>query len=723
MVLLFLITQIFAFEGILLERGTKKPLKEVNIFLMPEGVKVTTGVDGKFQSDSPLPQSIIINHSGYLRLDQSIKSELDFNPVYLEKENYNVFETTVTSKVKKRDESLKTMTQADFLKAPGAMEDPLKAVQNLPGMANQGSGSAVVVIQGSEPDDTKYSVNGHEIPLVFHFGGISSVLYPQSIESINFLSSGYGPEYSRAIGGIINLNTKVPYQEQTRGAVFLDLYNIGGHVEGPASKDSSYFFGMRKSHIGEVLKVALKDNEDFDLTVAPSFSDVTSIYHKKLSDELDFDMIVFGSLDTLEFVLNEPAGNDAQVRGDFFQQTEFYRFIPRMKLKKGKDLYDFSLGYGKNSIIVKLGTRYFDLDTYPLTQRFEWSRDHNDSWSSYMGLDNQFTKYNVRVNLPNFVQQGGVNNPLAYGEDRIADLEGNEQKLGAYVRNTFRFGEKKDFEFGPNIRFDSFTSVDESIFAPRVSLKKNHNDFTSTYFNTGIYYAEPQPQESSKEFGNPDLELEKAIHYTLGFNKDFRRGNSEGVTLNTNVFYKELSNLVVPSIDENFNNKGTGKIHGFETMVRFKKNEYTLAINYTYLKSLRSDNFEKDYPSEFDQTHNLNLIGSKQHGKYFFSTRLRYVTGNPYTPIAGASYDADSDVYIPERGDFFSKRYEPFVQLDFRIDRKVIYNTWILSYYLDIQNVTNSKNTQSIVYNYDYSDSQKISGLPILPIFGIKGEF
>jgi hypothetical protein len=105
------------------------------------------------------------------------------------------------------------------------------------------------------------------------------------------------------------------------------------------------------------------------------------------------------------------------------------------------------------------------------------------------------------------------------------------------------------------------------------------------------------------------------------------------------------------------------------------------------------------------------------------SSRLRYVTGNPYTPVVSASFDANNDVYIPKRGPIYSERMRDFNQLDLRIDKKWIGNQSISSMYIDIQNVLNQANPESIRYAYDYSTSQTVDGLPLLAAIGIKMEF
>ena len=112
-----------------------------------------------------------------------------------------------------------------------------------------------------------------------------------------------------------------------------------------------------------------------------------------------------------------------------------------------------------------------------------------------------------------------------------------------------------------------------------------------------------------------------------------------------------------------------------------------------------------------------------ERSRWIYSVRLRYVTGSPFTPVEGATFDSDNDIFIPTRGDFFSDRFDDFFQLDFRVDRKFIYKKWILSAYLDIQNLTNANNGQGISYSYDYSQSEPAAGFPILPVFGLRGEF
>jgi hypothetical protein len=47
----------------------------------------------------------------------------------------------------------------------------------------------------------------------------------------------------------------------------------------------------------------------------------------------------------------------------------------------------------------------------------------------------------------------------------------------------------------------------------------------------------------------------------------------------------------------------------------------------------------------------------------------------------------------------------------------------MLSLYLDIQNVYNYQATEFLLWNFNYTKSTTLNGLPIIPSIGIKGEF
>ena len=118
------------------------------------------------------------------------------------------------------------------------------------------------------------------------------------------------------------------------------------------------------------------------------------------------------------------------------------------------------------------------------------------------------------------------------------------------------------------------------------------------------------------------------------------------------------------------------------------------------------------------------MVGSwKINESWSVGSRFRYVTGNPWTPIEQTVYASDSDIYVPIYGDTNSERFSPFVQLDVRVDKTWIFETWKLNLYLDVQNATNRGNQEGWIYSFDYTEQTPLTGLPIAPILGLKGEW
>ena len=72
--------------------------------------------------------------------------------------------------------------------------------------------------------------------------------------------------------------------------------------------------------------------------------------------------------------------------------------------------------------------------------------------------------------------------------------------------------------------------------------------------------------------------------------------------------------------------------------------------------------------------------------------RFRFATGFPRTPVLGAFYDTNRDLYEPYFGAQNSIRIPAFVSLDLRAAKRWDFGRVKLELFLDVQNVTNQKN-------------------------------
>jgi outer membrane receptor protein involved in Fe transport len=180
-----------------------------------------------------------------------------------------------------------------------------------------------------------------------------------------------------------------------------------------------------------------------------------------------------------------------------------------------------------------------------------------------------------------------------------------------------------------------------------------------------------------------------------------------------------------------YGNDGTGRSMGIETQLKYNPDKRFFGwAAYTLSRSVRRDSPEDDERLfEFDQTHNLTVLGSYRLGRgWEFGARFRIISGPLNTPVLRppglpALYAADAGSYAPLQGQPFSERLPLFHQLDVRMDKSWQLTGWRLSAFLDIQNVYNNPAVEGLAYNYNYTRTSYNTGLPIIPSVGLKGEF
>ena len=65
----------------------------------------------------------------------------------------------------------------------------------------------------------------------------------------------------------------------------------------------------------------------------------------------------------------------------------------------------------------------------------------------------------------------------------------------------------------------------------------------------------------------------------------------------------------------------------------------------------------------------------------------------------------------------------PYHRLDLRVDKHFLFDTWKLTAYLEVLNVYNRRNVETITYDYRYRETATVATLPIIPVLGVKGAF
>jgi outer membrane receptor protein involved in Fe transport len=284
------------------------------------------------------------------------------------------------------------------------------------------------------------------------------------------------------------------------------------------------------------------------------------------------------------------------------------------------------------------------------------------------------------------------------------------------------------------VRLDHFGGVEQTLVQPRLTSRLELASSFTVKGGAGLYSQQPSIDELVAPFGNPDLLAERASHFSFGL--ELRA--LPHLNIDLTGFYKRLSQLVSrteavapdpaggPARRLQFDNGGLGRVYGAELTVRHEPFAgFSGWLAYTLSRSLRTDGGQtEERLFDFDQTHILTAVASYAFGRNWqLGGRFRLVSGNPRTPVIGASFNNGTDAYDPVYGAVNSERHGPFHQLDLRLDKRWVYQHWMLNLYLEVQNVYDRKNPEGVSYSFDFRESKAQAGLPILPILGLKAEF
>jgi TonB family protein len=641
-------------------------------------------------------------------------------------------EATVRTRRPAREVTRQTLEFREILRMPGTGGDALRAVQNFPGVARAING--LLIVRGSTPQDTQIFADGTLIPIVYHFGGLSSVISTELLDHIDFYPGNYSARYGRAQGGIVDVGLRGPRREGWRAVANINLIDASVFVEGAITRNLSFALSFRRSYVDAILGAVLSGVQAVTITSLPVYWDYQALLEWRPSARDRVRLAAFGSDDSFAIVFNRPNEMNPRFSGTFSSGIGFHT---------GQLLWDHTfssatssravVSLGRNAINVGGGEVFgLDLNFWQGTMRYELSSQLTRRMRANVGLDILWGPATIAFN--------GIRPPT---EGQQVD-PGNIARVSTNATDTlYRPGAYAELELTParGLRIVPAVRVDYTRDAsrswsinPRFSFRWEFLPGWNLKGGAGLFNQPPQPNQSSgarnsflpsTTVGNPNLVTQRAVQYSLGFEHDFSRY----VSLSMEGFYKTLDDQVVsqPTITAApYLNIGGGRIYGGEILLRHRPSERFFGwLAYTISRSERRDAPGADYRIfQFDQTHILTAIGSVRLGRgWEAGLRFRLVSGNPSTPVAGSLFNGDTGTYTQIPGVAYSTRNAPFHQLDVRIDKTWTFRRGSLNLYLEVLNVYNNANPEGVQYNYNYTQSQTVTGIPIFPNLGIRAEY
>lgn len=654
--------------------------------------------------------------------------------------------TVVRGEQARREVNQVKLTQAEVQYLAGTRGDALKVVQSLPGVARSPFGGGVLVVRGSKSWDSRVYVDEVQVPALFHFAGLTSTFNSALLQDISFQPGNFGVEYGRSIGGLVLGVARTPSKTTPHGYVDLNLFDVSGLVELPIGDAWSVSASARRGLADLVLpyvvsRLPAQAQSTIGFSVAPASFDYQLRAERQTNGAGRLFIGLFGSSDQFAFVQPNPFVDlEAEgVQGSFGNAVAFHRLVLGLDQKLSQRVSFISRNAIGLDLFDQLGGSsdiYFHGRQYPvqLRERFIVAVPEADLHLSF-GLDALVVPAVVDAQSTPPFKANQIPDP--YVERRL-QAEKSTTIYGepaAFVELTYR--PHPSLEIVGGVRVDYETYMKKAWVDPRLSLRWSPVSWLTLKGGAAIYHQPPDYRtgQLSKVFGNPDLLPEGARHYLVGGEVRF----TDTLELTTQLYYKDFfeqaratlasglgSDVNIPGAETRYTSQGYGRAFGGEVLLRQR-----LWHNLTGWVAYSLSRFERDYyggvvyaPGPLDQPHNLIAVVSyRLPFDFIVGARFRFASGPLVTPIVASLYDTNGNYYYPLPGLPWSQRLPDFWQLDVRLDKRFVFRDWVLSLYLDVQNVTNHGNVEGVFYNYDYTQRQYVYGILILPALGVRGEF
>ncbi len=635
------------------------------------------------------------------------------------------FEAVADVEAPPREPTRRTIEQKELTRMPGTRGDALRAVEVLPGVGRTGFGAneGPPIIRGAQPYESMVTLDGAPIPLLYHFGGLTSVYNSHLLEQVELYPGNFSARYGRVVGGVVEAKTRDPRTDGFHGILELSLIDNFVLVEAPITDKTSFALAGRRSNIDFVFD-QLVPEDAFDVVAAPVYYDYQGMLVHRFNQNHKLKLQAYGSYDSLKLVFSDPNEEDPALKDSVEAKLQFHKLQAQMTSQFGATVQqNIELAAGPLSATATIGDLHQEFTGLDLHGRAEWGIFASEQLRVDVGVDTFVQTIHGKYEGPPPQQQEGE--PTADQPLGTIDTVRLEDTLyivrpGAYAELSYR--PLTNWLLLPGVRADYDYGTRAWVVDPRFSTRYGVTESTTLKGGVGLYSQPPEYYELIEAFGNPELEPYRALQTSAGVEQVV----TDGFEVGLEGFYKYLFNRVVGTpggVQPHFVNDGKGRVYGAEVSAELKTESHFGFLAYTLSRSERQDRDEPWRLFDYDQTHNLSLVYSYDFGSgWSAGAHFRLTSGDPETPVLGGVYDANSDLYRAVYGDVNSTRRPTFHQLDVRGEKKWAFEDWSLTAYLEVLNAYNAQNVEGTTYSFDYTEKETATGLPIFPNLGIRGE-
>jgi hypothetical protein len=666
-----------------------------------------------------------------------------------------------------------------------AMPDVLRSIQMLPGVSANNEFSAKFNVRGGNQDENLVLVNGTQVYDPFHLkeapNASIGIFNVDLIKKIDMITGGFPARYGDKLSSVLNMEYREGSKDRIKGSAGLSLTNVDGLIEGPLWENGSFILGVRKSYLEYALKMV-----DYGSSVKPSFYDVQGVLSTSLSsnDKIMLKFIHAGDDFTekpdpeyfgpYNFTTNQfrnkithvtnlqvnAHDNAAQYYSSLIALQNIHIYSPSLVMKAELSLYDqrdtehyisstdfqqdlrtdtlFFYHYSNNwlrdnALKIKTieGSLQSDIQVvsgYAVKTGVRYQNIRYDQDLTQYGL---ITEKNNYIDYPNITINSRNENQV---DQVFSDIHTTSHKASGFIENAIQITNAFLVNLGG--RVDYFELNRQTLWSPRFSLSYKLTPILTLRGGWGRYSQFPiTSQLASSAASDTNTKAQRAVHYITGieYNAITDPEAQTLLTIKLEGYYKKYDDVIHATMssrgDVSYSrrNDATGFARGIDLYTMLSVPGFYGWISYGLCEAKEKLNGSDAEISRYtDQRHTLAFVGDVLLGKgWSFNARFTYGSGYAYTPSI-AVYDKSREQWEWRVSETNSAHLPAYSRLDVRASKQFEWFGVPVDFYLDVNNLLNTKNIMGYSYRINNNGDPYIEEVklwPILPTFGMSVKF
>ena len=718
-------------KGTVIDKTSRQPLEFINVLVLGLGRGGVTDAEGHFNIGEVPPGIYRLQASavGYKTIlpPEYIVSTKDLTIQIETEENLTELEgVTVTASPFRRDPEspvgLRIIGLQEIEKSPGDNRDISRIVQSYPGVAFSPAGYRNdLIVRGGSPSENRFYLDGVEIPNINHFstqgasGGPVGIINADLIREVNFYTGAFPTDRGNAMSSVLDFKLRDGDMERNSLKATLGASEVSLASNGHIGKKTSYLVSVRQSYLQFLFDM-------LGLPFLPTFTDAQFKLKTRFNANNELTILGLGGIDNMKL--------NTKLDGE--KAEYILSYLPKIQQETFTlgAVYRHYAGIHVQSVVVShsylnnRNTKYLNND-----------ESSADNLSLKLRSVEQETKFRIEntSTLGNWKINFGAN--LDYSQytnttfQRVYIDEGRTFDYHTYL-GMWRWGifgtinyattdERFTASLGVRTDANNFSSGMKGMgdqLSPRLSLSYRLTDGLYLSGNAGLYYQLPPYtglgfKDNNGAWVNKYLRYMSVSQESLGLS--WHPGNT--FELSAEGFYKQYDKIPFSIADgiplackgndygvignEALSSTAQGRAYGIEILMKWLiAKKLNLASSFTLFKSEYRNNKQSEYiASAWDNRYIFNMSGTYNFPhNWSLGMKISCIGGAPYTPYdvekssLVTAWNAQGRPYY-DYTKYNTGRLPAFGQLDVRVDKTFYLKRCMLGFYIDLQNVTNSK--------------------------------